>query len=129
MSRSIDLFIDSARPIQELAAEIQRLTGMAMEAAPDGSSWMLQEGGIRADLRAHPYVSDGELVLERFRYTLGSRVGNDTRLLDAPETTLLRMVSEALQKAGFATLLVHDLQYRDGSVVRPDHSSGGPVCS
>lgn len=113
MSRSIDLFIDSDRPIEEVAADIERLTSMAVRPGDDASTWVLDEGEVRADLRAHPYASDGELLLERYRYALGSRVGSDTRLLDAPETSLLRLVSEALQRGGFPTLLVHDLQYRD----------------
>ena len=127
MSRSIDLFIDSDRPIEEVAAEIQRLTDVSVQAGEDGSTWVVEKAGVQADLRAHPYVSDGELRLERYRYALGSRVGSDIRLLDAPETSMLRAVSEALQQAGFPTLLVHDLQYRDHSAgTEPERQSEIP---
>jgi hypothetical protein len=124
MSRSIDLFIDSARPIDELAAEIQRLARLTMQPLPAGEGWKLEEGGVQAELRTHPFANDGDLLLERYQYVLGCRVSSSTRLLDAPETALLRLVSEALQRGGFQTLLVHDLQYRDAAALAASSRSG-----
>lgn len=115
MSRSIDLFIDSDRPIEDLAAQVQRLTGMQLRAAPDASSWQLEEGGVHALLRRHGCPGDGDLLLERYPYSLGALVAGGTRLVDAAETALLRLVAEAFQREGVATLLVHDLQYRGAS--------------
>jgi hypothetical protein len=121
VSRSIDLFIDSDRPAQELAAEIERLTGLALRPGPGTDSWCLDQGDVHAELRVHPYLDDGHLRLEQYRFALSSRVSNDVRLVDAAETALLRMVSEALQGGGTTTLLVHDLQYREAR--RPTDSA------
>lgn len=115
MSRSVDLFIDLEPPIDSAAAEIQKLTGFTLESGEMPGTWTLQEGEVHAELHAHPYVDDGDLLLGRYRWALSCRVPSGVRLADAPETTLLRLISEALQKGGIATLLVHDLQYRDGA--------------
>lgn len=113
MSRSVDLFIDSHDPIDQIAARIERLTRIGVRPGEVPGTWALDEGEVHADLRIHPFVDDGELVFERYRYALSSRVPHGIRPLDAPETVFLRLVSEALRGDGVPTLLVHDLQYRD----------------
>lgn len=113
MSRSVDLFIDLAPPAESVVAEIQRLTNLTLESGQVPGTWSLDEGDVHADLHAHPYVDDGDLLLGRYGWALSCRIGNDVRPVDAPETTLLRLVAEALQKGGVPVLLVHDLQYRD----------------
>lgn len=113
MSRSIDLFIQCARPIEEVASEISRLARLSLKPGALPGTWSLDEGEVHAELRAHPYVDDGDLVLERYQYVLSARVAAGTRQTESAEASLLRVVSEALHKAGIAALLVHDLQYRE----------------
>lgn len=124
MSRSIDLFIDSARPIDELAQEVSRLTRMALTPGPTPETWSFQEGDLRAELRVHPFLPDRELAFDRYRYALSARVSEGSRPADSAEASLLRVVSETLRKEGMASLLVHDLQYKD-SVAEPARS--GPA--
>lgn len=113
MSRSIDLFIQCPKPIEEVASEVARLTGLTLKPGSLPGTWSLDEQEVHAELRAHPYIDDGDLVLERYQYALSSRVANGTRLADSAEAALLRLVSEALRKVAVPSLLVHDLQYRD----------------
>ena len=122
MSRSIDLFIDSARPIDDLAQEMSRLTRMALTPGRSPDTWCLQEGEVRAELRVHPFLPDRELAFDRYRYALSTRVDEGSRPADSAEASLLRVVSETLRKAGMASLLVHDLQYKD-----PAGSPEGPA--
>jgi hypothetical protein len=114
VSRSVDLFIASPKPIEEVAAEISRLTGMNLKSGPEPGSWVLDEGSVHAELRAHPYVDDGDLAFERYPFALSTQVSGRARPADSPEANLLRKVSESLRKGPFASLLVHDLQFRDG---------------
>ncbi len=115
MSRSVDLFIQSPRPIEEVASEMARLTSIELKPGHMPGTWALEEGDVHAELRAHPYLDDGDLVLERFQYALSSRVANGARTADSAEAALFRTVSEALGQGGIPSLLVHDLQYRDGT--------------
>lgn len=118
MSRSIDLFIECPKPIDEVASELARTTRMTLTPGTLPATWSLEEDGVHAELRAHPYIDDGDLVLERYQYVLSCRVSDGRRLTDSPEANLLRMVSEALHKEGIGSLIVHDLQYRDRVVSR-----------
>ncbi len=124
MSRSVDLFIQCARPIEEVAAEIARLTPLTIKPGGMPGTWSLDEGDVHAELRAHPYIDDGDLVLQRYQYALSSRVATGTQLTNSAEASLLRVVSEALRKDGITSLLVHDLQYRDRA-----QSAAGPAGS
>ena len=113
MSRSVDLFIRSAQPIEEFVSALSRATGVVPTPGALPGTWSVEEGGVHAELRSHPYVDGGDLVLERYQYALSARVGDGTRPADSAEANFLRVVGEALRKAGIASLLVHDLQYRD----------------
>ena len=123
MSRSVDLFIQSPKPIEDVAAEVGRLTGISLTPGSVPGTWALEHGSVRAELHAHPYVDDGDLAFERYRYALSTRTSDGARAADSAEANLLRMVSEALHKARVGCLLVHDLQFRDGG--RP----AGPVAA
>ena len=127
MKRSIDLFVDSDLPLEELAEELSELSGLAAKRSGDGSEWSIEQGEVRARLGTHPFLDDGDLCLSRYAYALSCRVPSETRLADAPETVLLRMVSEALQKGGVGSLLVHDLQYRDRVGVAQAVASPAPA--
>ena len=113
MSRSVDLFIDSPRPLDELAQELARLTRMTLSPGPSPETWSFQEGDLHAELRVHPFVPDRELAFDRYRYALSTRVAEGARPSDSAEASLLRVVSETIRKEGMASLLVHDLQYAE----------------
>lgn len=119
MSRSVDLFIQCAKPIEEVAADLARLARVTLQPGGMPGTWSLDEGEVHAELRAHPYIDDGELMLQRYQYALSCRVASGAQLTNSAEASLLRVVSEALRKGGIVTLLVHDLQYRDRSQPAP----------
>lgn len=116
MSRSVDLFFDMEPPVEAVASELGRLTSFVLTPGEVPGTWLLEEGQIRAELHAHPYIDDGDLLLSRYRWALSCRVATGVRLADAAETTLLRLVCEALLRARIPALLVHDLQYRDAAL-------------
>ena len=114
MSRSVDLFIQSSLPIDELAPTIGGLIDRQLSPGPSTGSWVLSDGESEAVLRAHPYVDDGDLPFASYRYALSASVANGVRVQDAPVTDLLRRVADRLQRAGgMGVLMVLDLQYRD----------------
>lgn len=113
MPRSVDLFIASDRPIDELAQELSRLTRMTLSPGSSAGTWCLREGDVQAELRVHPFAPVRELAFDRYRYALSTRVPEGARPSDSAEASLLRVVSETLRKEGMASLLVHDLQYKD----------------
>jgi hypothetical protein len=125
VSRSVDLFIESAKPIEEVAAEVARLTRLNLTPGSVPGTWSLDQGTVHAELHAHPYVDDGELAFERYQYALSARVADRGRSAESSEANLLRMVSESLRKGRIPSLLVHDLQYRDGRA-GPAPSPEGP---
>ncbi|HET9075429.1 MAG TPA: hypothetical protein VFN68_00730 [Acidimicrobiales bacterium] len=127
MSRSVDLFIDLEPPVESAVAEIQKLTPFSFVAGDVPGTWRLDEGDVHAELHAHPYVDDGDLLLGRYRWALSCRLGSGSRPADAPETALLRLVAEALQKGGVPNLLVHDLQYRERTGVPAAPGGDGPA--
>lgn len=119
MSRSVDLFIDMEPPIESVVARIAGLGEIGLDPGEVPGTWSIDSGGVHAELHAHPYVDDGELLFSRYRWALSCRVEAGVRLADAPEAALLRVVAEALRREGVPTLLVHDLQYLER------HSSQG----
>jgi hypothetical protein len=114
MSRSVDLFIDAAVALDELAAALGALLGTALVAEADQAAWLLREGAMQATLAEHPYRDDGNLPFTRYRYALSARVSNDVRPHDTPEAAMLRRVAYKVQQGpNWPVLLVHDLQYRE----------------
>ncbi|HUJ65739.1 MAG TPA: hypothetical protein VLX59_09395 [Acidimicrobiales bacterium] len=123
MSRSIDLFIDTEQPVNELAGAIGELLAHRLVEDPATGVWSLTDGEVEARLSEHPYVDDGDLPFTRFKYSLSARVANSVRPQDAPATALLRRTAELVQRQlGLSVLLVMDLQYRDHEV---DGAGGG----
>jgi hypothetical protein len=112
MSKSVDLFIHSDQPIESVAAAVERLTQLTMKPGELPSTWMLVKDDLRVELRVNPYVSDGELDLDRYAYAMSARASGG-RLTDSPEAALLRAVADRLHSEKMRTLLVHDLQYKD----------------
>ena len=124
MTRSIDLFIQSDATLERVAGDIRRITGATLVESPDGDGWVLSEGGVEARLGTHPYLDDGELTLQRYRYCLATTVTGSHRPSDSPGAALLRMVGDLLQRGGtYSCLLVVDLQYRERLAV----TGGAPV--
>jgi hypothetical protein len=113
MSRSVDLFIESPKLIEDLVSDMARLTRLTPAPGAQPGTWSFDEGEVHTELRAHPYVDDGDLVLERYQFALSARVRAGKRTADSAEASFLRVVGEALRKADIPALLVHDLQYHD----------------
>jgi hypothetical protein len=126
MSKSVDLFIHSDQPIEAVAAAVERLTQLTVKPGELPSTWIIARDDLRAELRVNPYISDGELDLDRYAYAMSARASG-TRLTDSPEAALLRAVADRLHGEKMGTLLVHDLQYRDrgaGASPVPDAGDG-----
>jgi hypothetical protein len=132
MSRSVDLFIDSDSTVADLATQLGRLCELDFHPGPDDRSWVVRDGDVTAVLAHHPYVDDRDLVFSHFRYALSARVSSEHRIDTAPETTLLRRISERLLRGSeLPVLLVLDLQYRDQATSAPsapaDSAGAGPA--
>jgi hypothetical protein len=115
VSRTVDLFISSTAPVDELAAVIAARTGRSHPGPVDGPGGAgeveLREGDLSAVLRPNTYLDDGDLVLRPYRYVLSTRTTASGHLGLSPETAWLRRVAAALDD--HQVLLVLDLQYRD----------------
>src|SRR5437879_4284932 len=121
MSRSVDLFIDSDLPLPEVAAELGRQHGAELQPDPNGQRWLFQDGSVRAELSEHPYVDDGDLPFSQFRYALSTTVADTARPQDTPEAAALRLVNQKIHHGpGWPTLMVVDMQFRDGIQPAPD---------
>ncbi len=125
MSRSVDLFISTPEPLDQVATEVGRLIGRGLARMADPDRWLLEEDGVAAVLAAHPYADDGNLFFSHYRYALSARVGNSSRPQDSAEAALLRRVAHRLQSGSkWPVLLVLDLQYRDRDA--RDEGAGQP---
>jgi hypothetical protein len=112
VSRSVDLFISSSLPLDELAADLGRRTDADLPTTDPGR-WRFVDCGVTAELSEHPYLDDGELWLSRYRYVLSSRMATGVGPLDSPEVLSLRHLAQTLHDpVSFPVLLVLDLQYR-----------------
>jgi len=114
VSRSIDLFIRSSKPPDEVAADLSRVADLTLVRDKEPDTWALEHSDVQAQLRAHHFIDDGDLVLERYQYALSSRIEHGGRPTDSRPANLFRQVSARLRAEGMDCLLVHDLQYRDG---------------
>ena len=120
MSRTVDLFLDSDRPLEQVAGELSQLTRLQLVALPDGSRFVLQDGDVHAYLAEHDFLDDDDLPLSEFRYVLSASVTKQGSLEDSPQLACLRRVNAALRAAtSVPSLLVIDLE-------RPDEWSPSP---
>ncbi|MHB1534779.1 MAG: hypothetical protein ACYC1D_09255 [Acidimicrobiales bacterium] len=128
MSRSVDLFIDTDAPLEQLAEQLGQAIGAQLTPSPNGATRILRDGAVVAELGPHPYLDDGDLWLSRYRYALSARVTSDARPQDTAEAAVLRRVAQAVrQRELFPVLLVLDLQYRDdGPAVGAVTAGGNP---
>jgi hypothetical protein len=119
VSRSVDLFISSAEPVDELASAVAGRAGLTLDADPgdDPGRVVLRDGDLAAVLHEHTFVDDGDLVLRRYRYALSLRSTATGHLGLSPETAFLRRVADVLDDV--PVLLVLDLQYRAEADERP----------
>lgn len=116
MSRSVDLFIATDLSLHDLAIELGQKAGCRLTGDPERPQWIMNEDKVTAILAEHPYVNDAGLPLAKYRYAISARVPNDTRPSDTPEAAVLRRIAQRIQEGPkWPVLLVHDLQYRDGS--------------
>lgn len=127
MSRSVDLFIDSARELADVAERLGKLIGTPFQPSGDGQRFVLTEGPTVAYLGRHRFVDDGDLPFSRYAYTLSARVPAGTAVADSAELALLRHVAELFRlRTSVPVLLVHDLQYRDRATPAPAAGHGPP---
>ncbi len=110
MSRSVDLFISSGAPLEDLAATIAARAGLSVEGPSEEERIVLAEGDLRPVLHPHRFVDEDDLALSRYPYALSLRTTATGHLGMSPETALLRRVAAEL--ADHQVLLVLDLQYR-----------------
>jgi hypothetical protein len=119
MSRSVDLFIGSSLPIDQVAEMLHTRSGAQLVPTVDPQRWRFIDGAVTADLYEHPYVDDGELWLSRYRYVLSTRMAEGVGPVDSAEVLGLRHLAQVLHDpAELPVLLVLDLQYRIGPAAR-----------
>ena len=118
MSRSLDLFIASPDPLETVAQTVAGLTGFQVTPAEAGG-WVVQDGEVRAVLGEHRHLGDGELPLGHYGYALSAEVQDTVRPQDSAPAALLRQVAQKLlEKSGWMTLMVLDLQFREHGATR-----------
>lgn len=139
MSRTVDLFVDSDQPLDQVAALIGDLVGRPLVCAPDGRRYLFDDGEVVAHLSEHDFVDDEDLPLSEFRYVLSAVVRSVTTIDTSAEIALMRMLNAGLRERNLLpSLLVVDLerpddefapQWRAGSFApEPCHSEDdGPV--
>jgi hypothetical protein len=130
MSRSIDLFIDAPLELDELAAEITKLTGCELAAVPGRRGLVLRSGDVVAELDDHDFVDDRELLFSRYRYVLTATVASDRSVNDSPQAALLRRIFSAVKADHrYPSLLVFDLQHLMDRSGPPPSQPVGPAGS
>ena len=122
MPRTIDLFLDSDQPLDQLAARLSELIGRPFVPAPDSRHFVLQDGPVVAHLSDHDFIDDDGLPLSEFRYVLSTTVPRGTSPESSQELSSLRDVRARLTENGeLPCLLVIDLE-------RPDAFPGPGAC-
>jgi hypothetical protein len=111
MSRTVDLFIDSDRPLEALAEQLSELLGARLAPSPDRTRFAFQEGSVTAHLAEHDFLDDDDLPLSQFRYVLSAQVRAAGDIEKSPEACFLRQVNSVWRNTtGLPSLLVFDLE-------------------
>jgi hypothetical protein len=120
VSRTVDLFIDSDQPLDQVAVQLSELAHCQLVASPDRSRFLWQEGPVTAYLAEHDFLDDDDLPLSEFRYVLSAPVRSSGRIDDSAEVAFLRRVNSQLrQSAVLPSLLVIDLERPDPVQMEP----------
>jgi hypothetical protein len=118
MSRTVDLFVDSDQPLEQVAAQLSELTGYQFVPSPDHCRFLVQDGPVIAYLAEHDFLDDDDLPLSEFRYVLSAAVRGPS-IDDSAEVACLRQVNARLRESAcLPSLLVIDLE-------RPDPQQSG----
>lgn len=127
MPRTIDLFLDSDQPLDQLASRLSQLCGRRFVPSPDRAAYVLQDGPVVAHLSAHDFVDDDGLPLSEFRYVVSSTVTLGAELEATPELATLRQLRRALEddRSGITCLLVLDLERPDPGDCQPNAGDHG----
>ena len=114
MARTVDLFIDSDQPIEQLAYRLGELAGTVPRPAPLGASYLLGDGEVAARLAEHDFLDDEGLPLSEFRYVVSCAVRRPGELDESAELAFLRALNRRLrQESLWPSLLVVDLERLD----------------
>jgi hypothetical protein len=138
LSRSVDLFIDSAEALPDIASEIARTVGVEASECPDDGEWIIAFDATEARLGGHPYLDDGVFPFSRYRYCLSARVSDPSPPDEPPRASRhpsasewesvagqFRLVAARLRAAGgFSCLVVIDLEFRDPMDALDDRGDG-----
>ncbi|HET9060260.1 MAG TPA: hypothetical protein VFN61_10095 [Acidimicrobiales bacterium] len=125
MSRTVDLFVDSDQPLEQVADLIGDLAGQPLVRVPDGPRFVFDDGQVTAQLSEHDFVDDEDLPLSEFRYVLSSVVRGALPIDKSPELLFLRRLNNGLhENSVLPSLLVVDLERPDDDPFAP--WGGGP---
>ncbi|MGH9105986.1 MAG: hypothetical protein ACRDZX_09145 [Acidimicrobiales bacterium] len=128
MSRTVDLFIDSDQPLEQVALQLSELAERPLTVCADRSRWVMRDAGVTAYLAEHDFLDDDELPLSEFRYVLSASVKGAGDIDDSPEVACLRRVNARVrERAQLPSLLVIDLERPDGALPGAPRSVGGEV--
>ena len=111
MSRSIDLFIATDLPLEEVAALIATRTGLEVKERSADGALLIVGRDATAALAVHGYADEGDLRLSRYRYALTATTEATHHVGDTPQATMLRAIASELGRE-LSVLLVVDLQFR-----------------
>ena len=121
MSRTVDLFLDSDQPLDQLAGRLGELTGREFAPFPGTQTYVVRAEVI-AYLAEHDFLDDEGLPLSEFRYVLTAVVRGPEEVESSPEAGFLRTVNALLKQEGcLASLLVLDLDRPDPHQVAREH--------
>jgi hypothetical protein len=111
MSRCIDLFIDAAAPLDELAEKLGTLSGLTFIGSAEGTHWGVRDGEGFAELAEHDFADDRQLLVSKYRYDLFARVESGSDGEGASAAMLRRIFAVVKADGTYPALLVFDLQH------------------
>jgi hypothetical protein len=131
VSRTLDLFISSELPVDQLVERLRLAAGGPDDVAfvRPRHEWLLVDGPVLARLHEHDYGDDRDLALSRYRWAITCRIRGGIAPDATPEWALLRRLGARLsQQPGTAVLMVIDLEDRvELGSPGPDATGVGPI--